>query len=41
MPRGREAAGTETSLLGPFFREQAPEFERGESIAVHATRAPS
>ena len=23
---GREAAGTETSLLGPFFREKAPEF---------------
>jgi len=33
---GREAAGTETSLLGPFFREKAPEFELGESIAVHA-----
>jgi protocatechuate 3,4-dioxygenase beta subunit len=31
---GREAAGTETSLLGPFFREQAPEFAPGESIAV-------
>lgn len=34
---GREAAGTETSLLGPFFREQAPEFAAGESIAVHDT----
>jgi hydroxyquinol 1,2-dioxygenase len=33
---GREAAGTETSLLGPFFREKAPEFALGESIAVHA-----
>jgi len=32
---GREAAGTETSLLGPFFREKAPEFSLGESIAVH------
>lgn len=30
---GREAAGTETSLLGPFFREQAPELALGESIA--------
>jgi protocatechuate 3,4-dioxygenase beta subunit len=30
---GREAAGTETSLLGPFFREQAPEIALGESIA--------
>ncbi len=34
---GREAAGTETSLLGPFFREQAPAFALGESIAVHGT----
>ncbi len=34
---GREPAGTETSLLGPFFREKAPEFELGESIAVHST----
>ena len=34
---GREAAGTETSLLGPFFREKAPEFAAGESIAVHST----
>ena len=33
---GREAAGTETSLLGPFFRERAPEFAAGESIAVQA-----
>src|SRR5215211_7147409 len=31
---GREAAGTETSLLGPFFREKAPEFQAGESIAA-------
>ncbi|RYJ04165.1 MAG: hydroxyquinol 1,2-dioxygenase [Acetobacteraceae bacterium] len=35
---GREAAGTETSLLGPFFREKAPEFAAGESIAVHDTQ---
>ncbi|MDN3564409.1 dioxygenase [Paeniroseomonas aquatica] len=35
---GREATGTETSLLGPFFREQAPEFAAGESIAVHDTQ---
>jgi hydroxyquinol 1,2-dioxygenase len=35
---GREAAGTETSLLGPFFREKAPEFAPGESIAVHDTQ---
>jgi len=34
---GRDAAGTETSLLGPFFREKAPEFAPGESIAVHDT----
>src|SRR5919112_947166 len=34
---GRDAAGTETSLLGPFFREKAPEFAPGESIAVHST----
>ena len=33
----REATGTETSLLGPFFREKAPEFAAGESIAVHDT----
>lgn len=32
--KGREAAGTETSLLGPFFREKAPEFAAGESIAA-------
>ena len=32
----REAGGTETSLLGPFFREKAPEFALGDSIAVHA-----
>ncbi|WP_137176973.1 dioxygenase [Roseomonas sp. AR75] len=31
--QGREAAGTETSLLGPFFREQAPEIALGGSIA--------
>lgn len=34
--KGREAAGTETSLLGPFFREGAPEFAPGESIARRA-----
>src|SRR4028119_1759670 len=32
---GTDAAGTETSLLGPFFREQAPDFALGDSIAVH------
>ncbi len=32
--QGREAAGTETSLLGPFFREQAPEIELGGSVAL-------
>ncbi len=32
----REAAGTETSLLGPFFREKAPELALGESIARRA-----
>jgi hydroxyquinol 1,2-dioxygenase len=31
-----EAAGTESSLLGPFFREQAPRFALGDSIARHA-----
>ncbi len=31
--KGREAAGTETSLLGPFFREGAPKIEPGESLA--------
>ncbi len=30
---GREAAGTETSLLGPFFREGAPEIAMGGSLA--------
>jgi protocatechuate 3,4-dioxygenase beta subunit len=34
--KGREAAGTETSLLGPFFREDAPTIGLGESIARHA-----
>ena len=34
---GREAAGTETSLLGPFFRENAPEVAPGGTIAHHAT----
>jgi protocatechuate 3,4-dioxygenase beta subunit len=33
---GREAAGTETSLLGPFFREAAPEFKLGDNIIVHS-----
>jgi protocatechuate 3,4-dioxygenase beta subunit len=32
---GRSEAATETSLLGPFFREGAPQFALGESIAVH------
>lgn len=31
--KGREAAGTETSLLGPFFREKAPEIALGDSLA--------
>jgi protocatechuate 3,4-dioxygenase beta subunit len=31
-----DAAGTESSLLGPFFREQAPAFALGDSIARHA-----
>ncbi|MCX8132495.1 MAG: hydroxyquinol 1,2-dioxygenase [Roseococcus sp.] len=31
--QGREAAGTETSLLGPFFREGAPEIAMGGSLA--------
>jgi protocatechuate 3,4-dioxygenase beta subunit len=31
--KGREAAGTETSLLGPFFREGAPEIEMGGTLA--------
>jgi hydroxyquinol 1,2-dioxygenase len=34
--KGREATGTETSLLGPFFREGAPELALGESIARRA-----
>jgi protocatechuate 3,4-dioxygenase beta subunit len=29
----REAVGTETSLLGPFFREKAPEIALGDTIA--------
>jgi protocatechuate 3,4-dioxygenase beta subunit len=37
--KGREAAGTETSLLGPFFREQAPEVPLGGTIA-HASKGP-
>jgi protocatechuate 3,4-dioxygenase beta subunit len=28
--------GTESSLLGPFFREDAPSMKPGDSIAVHA-----
>ena len=35
--KGREAAGTETSLLGPFFREGAPEIPLGGSIAGTST----
>ncbi len=31
---GREDAGTETSLLGPFFREKAPEIALGGSIVA-------
>ncbi len=31
--KGREATGTETSLLGPFFREKAPEIGLGDSLA--------
>ncbi|WP_198376725.1 dioxygenase [Neoroseomonas rubea] len=31
--KGREAAGTETSLLGPFFREGAPEVPLGGTLA--------
>jgi protocatechuate 3,4-dioxygenase beta subunit len=31
--KGREAAGTETSLLGPFFREKAPEIALGGTLA--------
>lgn len=36
---GREAAGTETSLLGPFFREKAPEVPLGGTIA-HVSEGP-
>ncbi len=36
---GREAAGTETSLLGPFFREAAPEVPLGGTIA-HVSNGP-
>ncbi len=32
----RVGEATETSLLGPFYREAAPEFAYGESIATHA-----
>ena len=32
----RVGEATETSLLGPFYREAAPQFGYGESIAVHA-----
>ena len=31
--KGREEVGTETSLLGPFFREGAPQIALGESLA--------
>ena len=31
--KGREAAGTETSLLGPFFREGAPRIALGGTLA--------
>jgi hypothetical protein len=31
--KGRAAAGTETSLLGPFFREGAPEIPPGGTLA--------
>jgi protocatechuate 3,4-dioxygenase beta subunit len=34
--KGRDAAGTETSLLGPFFREDAPPIESGGSLARRA-----
>lgn len=37
--KGREAAGTETSLLGPFFREGAPQIELGGSL-VKIAHAP-
>jgi len=32
----RVGEATETSLLGPFYRESSPTFGYGESIAVHA-----
>ncbi|EHM03170.1 Dioxygenase [Acetobacteraceae bacterium AT-5844] len=32
----RVGEATETSLLGPFYREAAPQFGYGDSIAVHA-----
>ena len=32
----RVGEATETSLLGPFYREESPKFGYGESIAVHA-----
>ncbi len=31
-----ESEPTEGSLLGPFYREGAPEFEAGQSLAVHS-----
>jgi protocatechuate 3,4-dioxygenase beta subunit len=34
--KGREVAGTETSLLGPFFRDDAPKVELGGSLARRA-----
>jgi protocatechuate 3,4-dioxygenase beta subunit len=37
--QGREAAGTETSLLGPFFREKAPEIALGGTLA-HVAKGP-
>ena len=37
--KGREAAGTETSLLGPFFREKAPEIALGGTLA-HVSKGP-
>lgn len=37
---GREPVGTETSLLGPFFREGAPEIGQGGSIARAAGTGP-
>lgn len=32
----RTGEATETSLLGPFYREASPKFSYGESIAAHA-----